>query len=253
MSDHAAKPGGADKLLSDVLSATRRPDGYAVMLLDLDRAEEFRLQRARVTGVELTPLDLFIKALALTAGREPLLNATAHGYRVTPNEAVDIGISVAADTAVAPVVVLRDAIGKTLEEIHELRAQLLREAVATRVQRRRELERQARLIPFDPLRRKIVAWLVNQPSFRKEHVGTLHISTIDLPDMEFYMPSHLSTSLLLSVGGVKPRALVVDGRVEVRTSAYCAFMIDQRAVHPLRAMRAFRRFRRLLENPEKLV
>lgn len=246
-------PSGADKILNDVLASSRAPDGYAVMLLDLARAEAFRRDRAQQTGVNLTPVDLWIKALALTAGKEPLLNATAHGYQVLPNEAVDIGVSVGSDTAVAPVIVLRGVMNKSMEEIHHERAELLRAARANQEKRRQELNRLAGLLPIGRLRRPYLRWLVNLPSFRREHVGTLHISTIDLPDMEFYLPAHISTSLLLSVGGVKERALVVDGKLEVRPSAYCAFMIDQRVVHPLRAMRAFRRFRRLLENPEKLL
>jgi hypothetical protein len=45
---------------------------------------------------------------------------------------------------------------------------------------------------------------------------------------------------------------VVDGVVQARLGVQVAFMIDQRVVHPVRAMRLFRRFRRYMENPEKL-
>jgi pyruvate/2-oxoglutarate dehydrogenase complex dihydrolipoamide acyltransferase (E2) component len=244
---------GAEQILAEGLAATRRPDGYAVMQLDLLAAEQFRQEQAQETGVPLTMLDLIIRALAWTAGRDELLNATVHGRKVWPNEQVDIGLSVAATTSVAPVVVLRDADKKSLSEIHQERGRLLREALEQEAARRQELERQARLIPLPRLRSRVVGYLVNQAHFRQQNVGTLHISSIDLPDMEFYLPSHIATSLLLSVGGVKPRPLVVEDRIEIRPSAYVAFMIDQRMVHPVRAMRAFRRFRRLLENPERLL
>jgi pyruvate/2-oxoglutarate dehydrogenase complex dihydrolipoamide acyltransferase (E2) component len=47
--------------------------------------------------------------------------------------------------------------------------------------------------------------------------------------------------------------MVIDGQVEARLSALCTFMIDQRVIHPMRAMRVFRRFRRAIEAPEKMV
>ena len=59
--------------------------------------------------------------------------------------------------------------------------------------------------------------------------------------------------MLLSLGGIKARPMVVDGRVEARLCALATFMIDQRVIHPMRAMRVFRRFRRALENPQKMV
>lgn len=244
---------GTQRVLSDALSATRRPDGYGVMLIDLQAAEAFRRERTRQTGVPLTMLDLYLRAGGLTLRRDLWLNAHAHGYKVSEYEQIDIGVSVTSTTLVAPVVVVRDADNKSLEEIHHERTRLVEEANKGNEARQADLEKWARLLPVSWLRRRLVQWAINQPRFRHQNIGTAQITTIDLPDMDFYLPAHIATSLLMSVGGVKSRPMVVNGQVEARLSAYCAYMIDQRVVHPVRAMKTFRRFRRYLEDPEKLA
>lgn len=244
---------GAEQVLSEVLAATRRPDGYAVMTLDVQAADDFRKARAAETGVQLTLIDLFLKAFALAFGKDPHTNALVRGHTIQSWDTADIGLSVAAGTALAPIVVIRSVEKKSLEEIHAERVKLVREAVEGDAERRAKLARQAKWIPIPELRRRVVGFTVNRLDVRREFTGTMQLTSIDLPDMDFYLPTHVSSALLLSIGGVKPMAFVVDGVVQARLGVQVAFMIDQRVVHPVRAMRLFRRFRRYMENPEKLA
>jgi pyruvate/2-oxoglutarate dehydrogenase complex dihydrolipoamide acyltransferase (E2) component len=65
-------------------------------------------------------------------------------------------------------------------------------------------------------------------------------------------PAHIGGALVLSMGGIKLRPMVVNGEVVPRLSALVTFMIDQRIIHPMKAMRIFHRFKRAIENPAKL-
>jgi pyruvate/2-oxoglutarate dehydrogenase complex dihydrolipoamide acyltransferase (E2) component len=240
-------------MLIDGLSVTRHPDAHGVMLVDLEATERFRNERSAATGVPLTLLDLFIRAAALTFGRDAEINATPHKYRLLANPNADIGVSVSTTTNVAPVVVIRSAQELSLEEIHHKRTQLMKDAAQGEAQRQKVLARYARMLPWSPLRRLTVSALINSPAFRRENVGSLQITTIDLPDMEYFLPDHMATGMLISVGGVKKRPMVIGDKVEARLSAYIVLIIDQRVVRPVHGMRLFHRFRALLQKPERLV
>jgi len=73
-----------------------------------------------------------------------------------------------------------------------------------------------------------------------------------LQDLEFYLPTHIGTSMLISVGGVKERPMVIDGKIEARPCAYVSFQVDQRLVNAVSALRVCRRFHRWMARPERL-
>lgn len=242
----------AQRALMDILSSVRRPDGYCCTLVDYSRAEAFRAQRAAQTGVPITLIDLTLRALALAALHNEPMKTLVGGYKIYRSEGIDIGCSVATDTPIAPVIVFRDAQNLTLEEIHRQRVQMSREAVENQQKSLDELGRMTRFLP-DAVRRKLIERFVNSAENRKKLGGTIALSAIELDDMEWMCPAHIGGAMLLSLGGIKARPMVIDGQVEARLSALCTFMIDQRVIHPMRAMRVFRRFRRAIEAPEKLV
>lgn len=249
--DHIEPMEPAQRALMDILSSVRRPDGYCCTIVDFTRAEEFRRQRIEQTGVPITLIDMTLRAMAVTAALNPPMLSIVDGYTVHRSDTVDIGCSVATDTAVAPVIVFRDAKKLTLEEIHHQRLKMTKEAIAEQEKQMADLTRMTKWMP-NGLRRRILSHYINDPKNRRFHGGTLALSAIELDDMEWMCPSHLAGSLLLSLGGIKKRPLVVDGQVEARLCAMVTFMIDQRVIHPMRAMRVFHRFKRALENPEKL-
>jgi pyruvate/2-oxoglutarate dehydrogenase complex dihydrolipoamide acyltransferase (E2) component len=250
--DHIEPMETAQRGLMDILSSVRHPDGYCCTIIDFTRAEEFRRQRIEQTGVPITLIDMTLRSMAKTAVQNPPMLSIVDGYTVHRSNTVDIGCSVATDTALSPVIVFRDAKNLSIEEIHHQRLAMTKEAVEEQEKRMAELARMTKWMP-DGLRRRLIARYVNDPKNRKHLGGTLALTAIGLDDMEWMCSNHLSGSLLLSLGGIKQRPLVVEGRVEARLCAMCTFMIDQRVIHPMRAMRVFRRFKRLLENPEKLA
>jgi pyruvate/2-oxoglutarate dehydrogenase complex dihydrolipoamide acyltransferase (E2) component len=242
---------GADRALMDILAFARRPDGYCMTMVDFTRAEAFRAQRVAQNGVPITLIDITLRAMALSAIHFDVTRTLVDGYNVYHSATLDIGCSVASDTPFAPVIVFRAANTISLEEIHHQRIAMSRQAVAEQEKRLADLEKLTRWIP-DRVRRTLIARYVNEPRKRRQLGGTIALSAIELDDMEWMCPAHIGGALLLSMGGIKLRPMVVGGEVVPRLSALVTFMIDQRVIHPMRAMRMFRRFRRLVENPEKL-
>ena len=241
----------AQRALIDILSSVRRPDGYCCTLVEYSRAEAFRLQRIQETGVPITLIDMTLRAMAMAAiGNDPMKTLVS-GYKTYQTQGLDIGCSVATDTPIAPVIVFRDAQNLSLEEIHFQRLAMTKTAIQEQEKNLAELGRITRFLP-DKVRRKLIERYVSSAENRKKLSGTVALSAIELDDMEWMCPAHIGGAMLLSLGGIKARPMVIEGQVEARLCALATFMIDQRVIHPMRAMRVFRRFRRALENPQKM-
>jgi 2-oxoglutarate dehydrogenase E2 component (dihydrolipoamide succinyltransferase) len=240
-------------VLMDVLSTARSPDAHAVMLLDMSAAHAFRAAYHQQHGVALTDLHLIIKAIAQTLQHDPQLNSIVRGYRVQQPGSVDIGVSVATGRSVSPVIVMQQAEKKSLRQIRDE----LQEKSARAVEIEKHASEHgppmwhkwARLAPGF-MRRGVVNAMSRSARLRRSKVGTVHITSVGLADMELYLPTHLGTTTLISVGGTKLRPVVVGNQVEVRPTVYIAFSVDQRVVSAVRSLKTFRRFKRLMENPK---
>ena len=243
---------GAQRALADGLSAAHSPDAYGLTLLDLTAAEEFRVARVAQTGVPITLFDMVLRAVAITLGRDPRAPMLLEGYEFHFYDTVDIGVSIASRSEVAPVIIFKDAVKLSLEEFHHQRLELTREALAAHEKQRAQLLRQTRFLP-DKIRRALIRKMLSRSQTRRAMVGSIQISTVELSNLEWFLPAHMATAFLLCMGGIRERPLVVDGEVKARLSVYASMMIDQRAIHPVYGMKVIQRWRSAMLKPEKLV
>lgn len=242
---------GAQRALVDGLSAAHAPDAYGLTLLDLTEAEKFRAARVAQTGVPLTLFDMTLRAVAVSFGRYERGRTLLEGYNFHRYETVDIGVSVASRSEVAPVIIFRDAAQTSLEEFHLQRIEKTRNALAEQAGKREQLLRQTRYLP-DKIRRALIHKMLSRARTRREMVGTIQVSAVELDSLEWFLPTHMATSFLLCLGGIRERPLVHQGRVEARLSVYASLMIDQRVIHPVQGMRVVQRWRHAMLKPEKL-
>ena len=242
---------GAQRALVDGLSAAHAPDAYGLTLLDLTEAERFRAARVAQTGVPLTLFDLILRAVALSFGRDERGRTLLEGYNYHRYDTVDIGVSIASRSEVAPVILFRDAARLSLEEFHHQRVEKTRAALAQQAEKREQLLNQTRYLP-DKVRRALIHKILSRARTRREMVGTVAVSAVELDSLEWFLPAHMATSFLLCLGGIRQRPLVFEGRVEARLSVYASLMIDQRVIHPVQGMRVVQRFRHAMLKPEKL-
>ena len=240
------------RVLIDALDAARRPDSYAVMLLDMSAAKAFREEYRKKHGVSLATIHLIIKAVALTIEKEPWLNQMVDGYKIIKPSTINVSVSVAAKETITPVVVIQEANKKSLKEISAELKRKASEAIEKEKEILERLDRLARWMPLNFVRRHLVRFLVKQYRLRRAVLGTVQITSLGLKDLAFHLPSHMGTTMLVSVGGVTPRPVVAGDRIEIRPTAYIAFQVDQRVMNAVEGVKCFRRFRRLLEHPAEL-
>jgi len=242
----------AQRVLMDVLDAARRPDSYAVMLLDVSAAAVFRDEYKKKHGVSLTTLHVIIKAIAVALEKDPWLHYMVDGYKMIKPSSIDVGVSVAAKETVTPVVVIKEANKKSLKEISEELATKASQAIEAEKENLEKLNRFARWLPFNFIRRRIIRFLVKQYRLRRSVLGTVQITSLGLKDLAFHLPSHMGTTMLIGVGGVARRPVVVGDRIEIRPTVYLAVQVDQRVMNAVAGLKVFRRFRRLMEHPHEL-
>jgi pyruvate/2-oxoglutarate dehydrogenase complex dihydrolipoamide acyltransferase (E2) component len=240
------------RVLMDVLDAARRPDSYAVMLLDMSAAEAFRKESMKKYGVALTNLHLIIKAFALMIEKNPWMNYMVDRYKIIKPSSIDIGVSVAADESVTPVVVIVQANKKSLKELSEELKSKASKAIREEKEYLKKLNRLRWLIPLGFLRRRMIEFAVRRYWVRRKTIGTAQVTSLGFEDLAFHLPSHMGTTVLLSVGGVSMRPIVNGDRVEIRPTVYVAFQVDTRVLNAKKGMKAFRQFRQWIENPHEL-
>jgi pyruvate/2-oxoglutarate dehydrogenase complex dihydrolipoamide acyltransferase (E2) component len=202
----------ADRWLRDGLSVLHPPFSAYQIAVDMTAALE-RLDQLRRQSVSASTTHLVIQAAARALAANPQLHQLIAGNtRVRPAQ-VDIGLSIAGETFVSPVLVIEAADRKSLVEIVAevaRRSPVAREADARLLHL---LRRWGWLIPVQPLRRAILRLLFRSPAFRRKGVGTFQITTVPT---EWAMTSTFSTSGVLVAGQVSLSVVALNGAPAVR-------------------------------------
>jgi 2-oxoisovalerate dehydrogenase E2 component (dihydrolipoyl transacylase) len=170
----------------------------------------------------VSPLPVFVRALAEICGEHRMLNASWNGDRILVHRGVNVGI--ATDTERGLVVpVLEDAGSKGIAAIDD------------------EIVRLAKVARSNTLSRDDVSGatiaVTNTGSYGSEF-GTPLLN-----------PGHAVT---IALGLIEPRALVVDGRVEARPTCTLSLTFDHRVLDGATVGRAFGALVDLLESAERL-
>jgi len=180
--------------------AWEAPHASLTVEVDMTRAEELKASLEAEEGIKLPYDAIFVKAVALALREHPELNATFEGGVVRVHETINVCVAV--DTPqglVTPVV--KEADKKPL-------AQVGREI--------RELARKAR---------------EGRLSMEDVRGGTFTITNLGVFGIDAFTPivNHPQVAIL-AFGRVAERPVVVDGRLEVRKTAWLTLSFDHRAV-----------------------
>jgi pyruvate dehydrogenase E2 component (dihydrolipoamide acetyltransferase) len=173
--------------------------------------------------LQVSPLPVVVAALCAIVGDHPLLNANWLEDMIEYRDAVNVGLAVDTDRGLL-VPVLQDAGRRGIDEI------------AGEVDRLASGARDGSLALEDKLATATIA-VSNTGSYGSE-AGTPILSP--------------GTSVTLALGVIQPRAVVVDGAVEVRLAATLSFTFDHRVLDGATAGRALTDLVALLESPERL-
>jgi len=170
----------------------------------------------------VSPLPVFVRALAETCREHPMLNSRWDEQRILRFRDVHVGIATDTDAGLV-VPVLRDAGGMGIG------------AIAAEIERLARSARDGTLKPPDVTEATIA--VTNTGSYGSES-GTPLLN-----------PGHAVT---IALGVIEPRALVVDGRVEARLACTLSLTFDHRVLDGATVGRAFGELVDLLESRERL-
>jgi pyruvate dehydrogenase E2 component (dihydrolipoamide acetyltransferase) len=172
-----------------------------------------QLEELRRAGTTATTTHLVIHAAARALAANPALHQLVVGSRRTRPGRVDIGLSIAGETTVAPVLVIEAADQKSVTEIA---AETTRRAPEVQREERKKLQTPSRwggLVPFGFLRRMIMRGLFAGAAFRLRTAGTFQVSSVPV---EWAATSIFVASGVLVAGQVWSTVVPVDGVPAVR-------------------------------------
>lgn len=237
----------ADIWLRDGLRVVDPPGFFAAREVDVSRCRRL-LEKLRGIGIRMTYTHIFVRATAMVLSRNPQLHQLiTERHRLIPGN-VDIGLSVAAGTVVAPVLVIEDAGRKTLTEIAAEVTARTPEARKGLLQMQTLARRWGWLVPTGWLRRSILRLLTKQLWFRRKGVGTFQVTC--LRDVDQFVPFLFSTSAILGVGRVRDRVIAIDGRPEVRPTVMLSCCADHKVWDGALAEKFLRELASILESGE---
>jgi pyruvate dehydrogenase E2 component (dihydrolipoamide acetyltransferase) len=236
--------------LRDGVTISQKPSFSVAIEADMSKSRA-ALDAAYAKGRRLTYSHLMVRATALALAQSPEVHQMMSGnYHYRPAQ-VDIALSVATDTAVAPLMVIENADAKNIAQIsREIveRAPAVREADQSF---RKRLDRWGCLVPLGFLRRALLRILFRSARFRRKGSGTFQVSL--LPDIEHGSSSIFSTSGLLVVGAIRAKATLVEGEIAIRQMVTLTCCADHRVCDGRACMRFLTSLRSILESDRILM
>lgn len=245
--DRIDRLGYADRWLRDGLRVATRGDFFVSTIVDMSQCNQL-ISGLREKGVHATFTHVVIRAVAIALSRNPALHhLISERIRLRPAR-IDIGLSIAANTVLAPVLVIENVLGKNVMEIAQ---EVVDRAPEIRRRHQEFLSFAAKwgwLVPLGGLRRLILRILTRQLTFRRRAVGTFQVSC--LRDVDQFVPFLFSTSAILGFGRVRDHAVAINGNLEVRPTATLSCCVDHKAWDGLQAAVFLREVAAVLENGE---
>jgi pyruvate dehydrogenase E2 component (dihydrolipoamide acetyltransferase) len=215
----------SERWMRDGLSALLVPSFAVTMDADMTEART-ALQIAKSGGLRLTYSHLFVRAAALALAENPEWHQVVGANRIHHPAQVNIALSVGGDTAVAPVMIIKNADAKQLTDIaREVgeRTASVREADRALM---KALDRWGFLVPLGFLRRALLLALFRNVLARRTDSGTFQVSV--LPGVEQASTSVFGTSAVLMAGGVRDKPVVRRGEIAIRPMVTLTCCADHR-------------------------
>lgn len=207
------KLGYMERWTRDGLSAVDPPGGFLTLEVDMTQVRALR-KRMKEAGTSVTYTQVLVMAVASALTKHPELHRLIAGNKRLLPDSVDICLSIAGENAVTPVLIVKDAGRKSLEEIaHEVQhgAALAR---AEEEERLGTLRKWGWIVPFAFLRRALIRCLLNQVWYRRMVSGTFQVSVLSTVDL--FVPFLFNTAAALGGGRIRDRVVAVNGQIEIR-------------------------------------
>jgi pyruvate dehydrogenase E2 component (dihydrolipoamide acetyltransferase) len=201
------------------------PHFYLTIEVDMRRAKELRESANTLEPeLKLTYNDVIVKACASALRFHPEVNASFRGDAIRRHNRVHIGMAVSIEAGGLITPVIRDADGKSLQEISRESKQLVARA------------RIRKLLPED----------YTGATFSVSNLGMMGID-------EFSAVINPPEGAILAVGAVVEKPVVAEGRVEIGTRCRLTLSCDHRVVDGATGAKFLGTLKQILENPVYLA
>lgn len=221
----------SERWITEALHESRGP-GFILGVEVAMAAAAQRIEVERRQGRRLTYTHILLHAVAQTLRVRSDLHLMMQPGRVVHPKHVDLGLSVAGDDVLAPVLVIRDAAQyEPCDFIHVVNSGVHQALADFRVTRQL-LDSWGGYIPGF-LRRRFIRHWMNSISARRQAVGTFQVST--LPSVDWFVPCLFSTSGIIALGAVRDHPRVRNGQLVVEPVARLVLAADHAAYDGRRA------------------
>ena len=235
--------------MRDGLTVCTQPAFYQTVEVDLSRIKA-EIKAARERGVRVTYTHVLVRVAALALAAHPELHALVCGSKIHYPSQVDICLSVSAETAVNPVVILERVEHKSVQTIAQELASRLPEAQENHRKMMALLNRWGWLLPLGILRRSLLRLLYHSFQFRRKGSGTFQVSVVSGVDL--VATSLFNSTAILTAGRVKDRVVAVEGVPVIQPTLYLTCSADHRVWNGEACQRFLLSVQQLLEHPEWL-
>ena len=245
-------------------SAPRDPTVYGIIDLDATKTLAYVERLRTESGVRVTLTHLVGKALGLAIAERPEVNAIIRRGRIYVRDTVDVFFQVAFEGG-------EDLAGCKVSEIDKKSVVEIAEELAARAKRIREkkdhpTQQSARTLSKLPpslmkLAMKLGERLTYDYDFNLSKAGVPYDAFgsamvtnvggfgLTVGQAPLFPPSR--TPIILTVGAVRDAPLAIEGRVEVRPVLTIGASFDHRVADGYQAGLMAKRFREVLEDPDK--
>jgi pyruvate dehydrogenase E2 component (dihydrolipoamide acetyltransferase) len=233
--------------LRDGLQEATRGGAFEVIDIDVTQAAHV-LKRLKTIDRGITWTHIFVRAVALTLARNPEVHLVIAGNKKLHPRSVDVGLSIAADASVTPVLVIEDAANK---DIFTIAAEVVRrtpQLVREYEQQRAAVRRWGWIIPLSVLRRRLLRFVFRRVWLRRRISGTFQVTCV--PQVDVIAPLIFNTAAAVGVGRVRDRVIAVDGVPVVRPVVTFTCCLDHSVWNGMAAARFLIGLRQILESSD---
>ncbi len=236
----------AERWVRSGLELSTPPAFFECVQVDMTNSRAL-IEQAREHGIRLTYAAIFVRAAGMVLAAHPDLHIMVCGSRVYSPTRVDIGVSVASEGSLAPVMLLERANTKTAAQLAAELASRSDEVRSADMKLMGSLRRWGWLLPFAALRKVLLKTLYRSLEFRRRSAGTFQVSIV--PGVDQFLTPVFGGSAVLTAGRVAERVIAVDGLPMVRPTVYLACSSDHRVWNGAASERFLRALRDVLEGP----
>lgn len=234
-----------EKGINDVFDILRPPFGIGYFQLDMTRTLDLLSRIEKDTDHRPSLTAFFIKASAISLLNSPAYLDMLHGSKIFLPPTIDISVSVAGRTRMAPLALVRDVINKSLPDVSR---ELALEVKRVREKEERDIANFNRFGWLLPriIRRFLLRLFMNSYRGVRSSAGSFQISNTSA----FFSDYNISRAFvrpLLITGAIKMRPYVVDGKLEARRTCIFTLHADHRLVDGITGAPFIKAFATVLE------